>query len=101
MESSKVYLKEIESVLLELIKQENIDTSLSFQLSKNEEYDIQCNDFVKFKDLPNGFKTKIENEISNLGFIEVCYFPQIIFKYKICKYLFRKLFDNKSKLRKN
>ena len=74
MESSKVYLKEIESVLQELIKQEKIDTSLSFQLSKNEEYDIQCNDFVKFKDLPNGFKTKIENEISNLGFIEVCLF---------------------------
>ena len=74
MESSKVYLKEIESVLLELIKQENIDTSLNFQLSKNEEYDIQCNDFVKFKDLPNGFKTKIENEVSNLGFIEVCSF---------------------------
>ena len=49
MESSKVYLKEIESVLQELIKQENIDTSLSFQLSKNEEYDVQCNDFVKFK----------------------------------------------------
>ena len=74
MESSKVYLKEIESVLQKLIKQENIDTSLSFQLSKNEEYDIQCNDFVKFKDLSNGFKTKIENEVSNLGFIQVCLF---------------------------
>ena len=74
MESSKVYLKEIESVLQEHIKQENIDISLSFQLSKNEEYDIQCNDFVKFKDLSNGFKTKIENEVSNLGFIEVCLF---------------------------
>ena len=66
MESSKVYLKEIESVLQELIKQENIDTSLSFQLSKNEEYDMQCNDFVKFKDLSNGVKTQIENEVSNL-----------------------------------
>ena len=74
MESSKVYLKEIESVLQKIIKQENIDTSLSFQLSKNEEYDIQCNDFVKFKDLSNSFKTKIENEVSNLGFIQVCLF---------------------------
>ena len=60
MESSKVYLKEIESVLQELIKQENINTSLGFQLSKNEEYDIQCNDFVKFKDLSSSFKTKIK-----------------------------------------
>ena len=74
MESSKVYLKEIESVLQKVIKQENINTSLSFQLSKNEEYDIQCNDFVKFKDLSNDFKTQIENEVSNLGFIELCLF---------------------------
>lgn len=74
MESSKVYLKEIKTVLYEIIQQENIDTSLSFQLSKNEEYDVQCNDFVKFKDLSNSFKTKIENEVSNLGFIEVCLF---------------------------
>ena len=43
-------------------------------MSKNEEYDVQCNDFVKFKDLSNSFKTKIENEVSNLGFIEVCLF---------------------------
>ena len=74
MESSKVYLKEIKTVLYEIIQQENIDTILNFQLSKNEEYDIQCNDFVKFKELPSDLKTKIEDKLSALIFIEICSF---------------------------
>ena len=74
MESSKIYLKEIEKQLYDCTNKYNINENFVFHISKHPNFDVQCNNFVKFKNLEKTLKNLIEQEITENSFIEVCEF---------------------------
>ncbi len=74
MESSKIYLKEITQQIEKHAELYGIHESFIFHISKHPDFDIQCNNFVKLKNLEVELIDLIEKTLSENSYIEDCKF---------------------------